>query len=428
MYIYFKNLITILAISLLFTACSQKELGPTIFETNKEDIVEFSKEANSIKFEEDANIELFFKRYFKPWTQTSVSYPKNEAMWGFLYRHKNVYLENHQLASTDWFEKQIENSNFDEYNINPQKAISIKNTNVRLFPTNSPMFYNPKLPGEGFPFDYNQNSLIKINTPLIVSHLSKDRAWAYVESHFVGGWVQINDIAFVDDEFIKEFSTNNYYIAVKERFTLYDPIFREYVKIGTIFPKSQDKYIVAKQDDNLKAKIQYIDIEDTNIERMPLLYSVENRARVLNEFINEPYGWGGFLNNRDCSSFTQDYFSVFGKYLNRNSKAQTTNGKYYDISKLTLEEKKDFIMKNAVPFSTLIYLRGHIMLYIGLKNSEPIVVHNVWSIKLKDKNDKEFRYIIGKTAVTTLEPGLELEGFDDNSSSILARVLGIVIL
>ena len=40
-------------------------------------------------------------------------------------------------------------------------------------------------------FDYNQNSLLKINTPLIVSHLSRDRAWAYIESHFVGGWFDI---------------------------------------------------------------------------------------------------------------------------------------------------------------------------------------------------------------------------------------------
>ena len=59
---------------------------------------------------------------------------------------------------------------------------------------------------------------------------------------------------------------------------------------------------------------------------MPLSYNHENRARILKEFMNEPYGWAGLLNNRDCSSFTQDYFSVFGKYLHRNSKAQTTNG------------------------------------------------------------------------------------------------------
>ena len=31
-----------------------------------------------------------------------------------------------------------------------KKAITLKNTNVRVLPTNSPMFYNPSLPGEGF--------------------------------------------------------------------------------------------------------------------------------------------------------------------------------------------------------------------------------------------------------------------------------------
>ena len=30
----------------------------------------------------------------------------------------------------------------------------------------------------------------------MVSHLSKDRAWAYIESGNVGGWVEIATIAF----------------------------------------------------------------------------------------------------------------------------------------------------------------------------------------------------------------------------------------
>ena len=67
------------------------------------------------------------------------------------------------------------------------------------------------------------------------------------------------------------------------------------------------------------------------------------------------------------------------------------------------------------------------MLYIGLENNEPLVVHNVWSVKLKDKEDKEFRYIIGKTAITTLEPANEQEGFTQDSN-ILKKVLGITIL
>ena len=96
-------------------------------------------------------------------------------------------MENHKLATKDWFDKQIINSNFDDYNTLTKKAIMLKNTNIRVLPTNSPMFYDPTQPGEGFPFDYNQNSAIKINTPIMVSHLSKDRAWAYVESGNVGG-------------------------------------------------------------------------------------------------------------------------------------------------------------------------------------------------------------------------------------------------
>lgn len=235
----FRYFATILAISLLFTACSQKKPieKPTIFEEKQDIIEKLSKKVDdtSIYIEKDA----YFNNYFKPWKQERLSYKELEAKWGFSYRYKKVYLENHQLATTEWFDKKIDNANFENYNKEPKKAITLKNTNVRVLPTNSPMFYNPSLPGEGFPFDYNQNSLLKINTPLLVSHLSKDRAWAFVESHFVGGWVEINSIAFVDDDFIKEFTSNDYFIATKEKFAIYDPIFREYIKVGTIFPKKR---------------------------------------------------------------------------------------------------------------------------------------------------------------------------------------------
>lgn len=426
MFLYIKSLSIIFVSLFLFTACSQKELSqkPTIIEVQEYDILNLSSKVEDNIFNEDDSFEVFLNRYFKPWKQTKVSYPKNEAMWGFSYKNRTVYLENHNIASKEWFDKQIENANFDDYNLNIKKAITLENVNVRVLPTKSPMFYNPKQPGEGFPFDYNQNSLLKINTPLIVSHLSKDRAWAFVESHFVGGWVEVNSISFVDDKFIKDFQTKDYFIATKEKFALYDPIFREYVKIGTIFPKKDESFIVAQKGDNLNAKILYINIEDNSVEKMPLIYNSENRARILKEFIDEPYGWGGLFNNRDCSSFTQDYFSVFGKYLHRNSKSQTTNGKYTDLSKFSSEEKKEFIEKNGVAFSTLVYLKGHIMLYIGTIDNEPLVIHNIWSVKLKDDDKKEFRYIIGKTVITTLEPAKEMEGFDEDSN-ILNKVLGI---
>lgn len=421
----YKQILLILASALVFTACSIKE--PTIIIPKTDDLSELSKTANDDFLNQEKATKDYFDKYFKPWNSSKVSYTKLEAMWGNSYKYKKVYLENHQLATSEWFDKQIENSNFDEYNTNPRKAITLKNTNVRVLPTNSPMFYDPTQPGEGFPFDYNQNSLLKLNTPIIISHLSKDKAWAYIESSTVGGWVEINSIAFVDDSFIKEFKTSNYYISTKEKFPIYEPIFREYVKVATIFPKKGNKFIIAKNDDNQNAIISYINLNEDEVEAMPLAFNSNNRIRILNQLLNEPYGWGGLLNNRDCSSFTQDYFATFGKFLHRNSKSQTTNGKFLDMSNLSIEEKKDFIRKNGVPFSTLVYLKGHIMLYVGVKNNEPLVVHNIWSVRLKDDSGRKYRYIIGKATLTTLEPGMGMKDFDEDTN-ILKRVTGITIL
>ena len=421
----YKQILLILVITLLFSACSVKE--PELSQARNSDIEVLATTANDNSFNSTEVSKDFFNKYFKPWNSTKVSFPKLEAMWGQSYKNKKVYLENHQLATASWFDKQIENSNFNDYNILPKKAITLKNVNIRVLPTNSPMFYDPTQPGEGFPFDYNQNSSLKINTPIIVSHLSKDRAWAYIESSTVGGWVEIGTIAYVDNDFIQEFKTSNYFVSIKEKFPIYDPIFREYVKVATIFPKKNNKYIIAKKDDNQNAYISYIDLNNDEVESMPLAFNSENRIKIAKQLIDEPYGWGGLLNNRDCSSFTQDYFATFGKFLHRNSKAQLSNGKYLDMSNLTNNEKKEFMKNNGVPFSTLVYLKGHIMLYIGIKENEPLVLHNMWSVRLKDSNGRKYRHIIGKATVTTLEPGKGIKDFDEDTN-ILNKIQGIVVL
>jgi hypothetical protein len=420
----FKQLLLICLATVLFTACSIKE--PIVIPQTS-DLAVLSETAKDNFIDQNKASKAFFDKYFIPWNSSKVSYPKIEAMWGQSYKNRKIYLENHQLASTEWFNKQIDNSNFDEYNTFVKKAITLRNTNVRVLPTNSVMFYDPSKQGEGFPFDYNQNSLIKLNTPIMVSHLSKDRAWAYIESSTVGGWIEIGSLAFVSDEFINKFKTADYYISVKEKFPIYDPIFREYIKVATIFPKKSNKFIIAKNDGNQNALISFIDLQEDEVESMPLTFNSTNRVRILNQLLNEPYGWGGLLNNRDCSSFTQDFFAPFGKSLHRNSKAQTTNGKFLDMSKLTIEEKKTFMKENGVPFSTLVYLKGHIMLYVGIKNNEPLVVHNIWSLRLKDSSGKKYRHIIGKTTLTTLEPARGMKDFDEDTN-ILKRVSGIVVL
>ena len=402
---------------LFFGACSSKQ--STFIDSNI--AFENSKLLNENQFTKN-DYEDFLDNYFKPWNLKELSYSKKEAMWGNFYKSKKIYLENLQLANKQWFEEQIDNANFQEYNSLLKKAITIKNTNTKVFPTNSMMFYNPKLQGEGFPFDYNQNSHIKINTPILVSHLSKDKQWAFIQTSSFIGFISLKDISFVNEEFINEFKTGNYFIATKDNFSLFkDEEFIENIKLGTIFPLKNNKILVAN-----KQKIDYLQLNE-NLEKMPLQFNSDNTIKILSQLMQQPYGWGGILGNRDCSSFTQDFFKPFGKFLSRNSKSQTQNGLYIDITDLSNQEKKDFIRKNAKPYSSLIYLKGHIMLYVGLKDKEPLVAHNLWSVRLKSFFGLKSRHIIGKSIISTLDVGKEIKNFDEENS-ILTKIKGIVFL
>ena len=67
------------------------------------------------------------------------------------------------------------------------------------------------------------------------------------------------------------------------------------------------------------------------------------------------------------------------------------------------------------------------MLYIGIKNGDPLVAHNMQSVRIKDGEGKKYRHIVGKASVTTLEPGKGMKDFDEDNN-ILGRVTGIVVL
>ena len=146
---------------------------------------------------------------------------------------------------------------------------------------------------------------------------------------------------------------------------------------------------------------------------------------LIKELINEPYGWGG-LNGRDCSSLTKDFLSSFGYPMQRNSHAQKQNGRYISLKHKSNKAKKEIIKKYGVPFLSLIYLRGHITLYVGIKNNEPMILHNIWAVRIM-KNGKEARYKIGKSIISSLEVGSNIEGFIPNQS-ILSRAEGLIVL
>jgi len=90
------------------------------------------------------------------------------------------------------------------------------------------------------------------------------------------------------------------------------------------------------------------------------------------------------------------------------------------------DEKEQMIKQKAIPFQTLLYKRGHIMLYVGVYDNKPIILHNVWGIKTK-KDGVYGRIIIGKTILSSLELGKYQKDYDENSS-ILRKLKSMNIL
>ena len=416
---------------LLFSACSKKQEIVEIndLKTISQNPATYTKHLTLLDDKLQKELDTTFnKMFFTPWDMKNMSYSVEKASWGNMYAKKEIYGENHKLLSKEWFEQQISNSNFIEYDTNRRYAVTTNNSNLRVFPTKSAMFYNPKKAGEGFPFDYNQNSSLKLNTPLYISHFSKDRAWVFVASNFAIGWVSTKDIAFVDEVLINKFKSGTYFVAVDDNFPIYkNGVFVDYVKMGTIFPLRKNKFVTINKYSNLEGYLSYVKIEDKYIEQKPLKFNTNNINKISSSIISEPYGWGGLMNHRDCSAFTKDFFTPFGIYLKRNSAGQIQRGEYLELKNLSLEEKKRQIIKNGIPFLTLVYLKGHIMLYIGEKNGEPLVFHNVWGIKTLKDNGEYGRFIIGRAVITTLEPGKELPNYKQKLN-ILSKVEGMVLL
>jgi len=362
----------------------------------------------------------FNKKYFKPWDIGTISLPKKDFGWETRFvRKKPIYRANGRVIPSSVYEGWIQNANMDALDSKKYKAITIRRTDVKALPTTNTFYRDPKRVGEGFPFDYNQNSAHHINVPLFVSHFSTDKRWAFVRGSYAFGWVKTKDIALVSRDFRKKFRNGSYAMSIKDNLRLYNEANKSIslVKLGALFPLSSDKkhYLVAKRNAKGQARIEHVSVVNPKtIANKPLAFNAKNVAMLAREFYGEPYGWGGRNECRDCSATTRDFLGVFGIFLRRNSSKQAKDGKSTSIKGLKKSAKKKKIIQHAEPFRSLLYVPGHIVLYLGQYKGEPVIMHTYWGIRKKNGS----KLVTGRTIITTTEPGKERRDVKERSKLI----------
>jgi hypothetical protein len=142
--------------------------------------------------------------------------------------------------------------------------------------------------------------------------------------------------------------------------------------------------------------------------------------------LRNTYGWGGMFEERDCSSMIRDFFTPFGIWLPRNSASQAKKGEVIPFAGLDNNQKLALIQEKGVPFETILYKKGHVLLYLGMYEGNVMVMHNIWGIRTIDGNGKKGRVIVGKAVISTLQLGKEVENYDVNNM-LLSKLVSMNI-
>jgi len=297
-------------------------------------------------------------------------------------------------------------------------ALVAKRTDIHVFPTDELSMSTPN----HFEFDRFQHSSISPGSPIGIYHFSQDREWAYVQTHFIRGWVRTHDLAIakersevVDDEEAKDrlvITGNLVTVFVDQSF--HQSIF--VAQMGDSFPLSsiprKNKmanacYVIhiPWREDNgqLTFRKGYIRADD-DVRQGFLPYTQENVARQAFKMLNHPYGWGDRLGGRDCSRFIMDLFRTFGILMPRNSKEQAKVGTDLGLVEGKTEKEKQKLLDRSIPLATTLRLPGHIMLYLGKDKGKHYVIHSIWGIQKSGKTGPTVEKI-GKAVVSDLSLG-----------------------
>ncbi len=415
--------------------------------------------------DQQAHFRALYARYFG--TGTSAASPWNSAYVAMrVYRQQGAdivalqqrrigkfdntgksgaalgYGENFRPHDKAWIDAIAQNMAVDQFTqqaaYTPERrAIATGNLLVRELPTMDPSFYDRHLAGEGYPFDNLQISAVRPGTPLYVLGTSADGAWRYVQTPDVQGWVRSDGVALTDDRFVDTWraaTAKSLGAVTVASAAVRDSrgVFRFDAPAGTLLPlvssvplvsdssarpappasetadaaadaTASVKLLVPVRDADGQAIIRTARLRDAQIAPMPLAATPRNLAMLMKTLIGRPYGWGnsGFYN--DCSSELQSIFATFGVWLPRHSSTQMSAGRMIDLSASTPAQRLDYLARHGEPLRTLIYIGGHVMLYIGNTTRNgiavPVVYQDVWGLRPADNSR---RAVIGGSVILPL--------------------------
>jgi len=178
---------------------------------------------------------------------------------------------------------------------------------------------------------------------------------------------------------------------------------------------------VMSADGVLAVKEAYMNAEDVNTGDLP--FTARNIYKQALMMLNQPYGWGDMYGEQDCSRFLQMVFATVGINLPRDSKdQQQVSNSTVDFDQKSNDDVKVAAIARSPAANTLLAMKGHIMLYLGMINGRPYAIHDTTGYK-HTVDQKEVSYAIDRVIISDLSLG---EG--SHKGSLLRRLTRTVTI
>ena len=365
----------------------------------------------------------FLTRRYSVWAET---YEHNATQIGWpwtSYTFGKGYGANRLPLNEAWFNDLALNAQIETYPNRDALGLSLRAVDLRNFPTEEPFFKDFNKAGEGYPFDYLQNSRLHAQHPVRITHQSARGDWIFVESDHAHGWVRPHEIAPIGPAEASYLSSLPLAAIVREKTAVYNlqNRFLFDADIGALLP------ITAQGDPVVVTggKIITAQADPAALKPWPIEPTDRNLAELADRTLGRFYGWGGLEGGRDCSSLMRDLYAPIGRFLPRNSNQQAKAGEERLFASTKAPDRLAQIRAEALPFATLINFPGHVGLYLGEQNGEGLLLHAAWGHRVL-RGDYEDRLIIGQTAVTTLRAGSGLDEMRPNG--LIDRAVSMTLI
>ena len=274
-------------------------------------------------------------------------------------------------------------------------GMTVERAALRAFPTALRVFSSD----DDADIDRFQESALFPGDPVAIAHASADGQWLFVVSPRYAAWVEAKAIAEGDKATVLAHAQRTPYRVVtgaKPRtvFTREEPRLSELqLDMGVRMPLADvapDKpvngqhpyasWILDLPVRDAEGRLAFAPAllqknADSAADYLPLTRA--NLIRQSFKFLGERYGWGHAYNGRDCSGFVSEIYRSMGVQLPRNTSDQAVSPVFArtHFEAGDSREKRMAAVK-ALEIGDLIYIPGHVMMYIGKIDGQPYVIHD----------------------------------------------------